>query len=252
MNIGFIGTGKITNACVRYLVGKGHNIIVTERNVEISRALVDTFDDVKVGSLDQIQSESDVIFIALMESMIEDVLGSMSFKKDQTIISFVLGVDLTRLHSLCAPVTDIAITIPLPMIEHGKCPLPVYPNCEVLKKIFGEDNLLINLSNEASLIPYFAATALLSSSLAQLETAKKWLQTHLDEEGAAERYLISLMSGTYSSLKLDGRGRINEALDSLSTKGGLNAQLRDHMKQEGTEKILYKGLLKLGERLNLD
>ncbi len=33
---------------------------------------------------------------------------------------------------------------------------------------------------------------------------------------------------------------------------GLNAQLRDHMKQEGTEKTLYKGLLKLGERLKLD
>jgi len=252
MNIGFIGTGKITNACVRYLAGKGYNIIVTERNIEISRALVDTFDDVKVGSLDLIQSESDVIFIALMENMIDDVIGSMSFKKNQTIISFVLGVDLSRLHSLCAPVSDIAITIPLPMIEHGNCPLPVYPKCEVLKKIFGKDNLIIDLSDEASLIPYFAATALLSSSLAQLEIANKWLQTHLDKEGEAERYLISLMSGNYSSLKLDGKGRINEALDSLSTKGGLNAQLREHMKKEGTENTLYKGLLKLGERLNLD
>jgi hypothetical protein len=60
------------------------------------------------------------------------------------------------------------------------------------------------------------------------------------------------MAGTYSSLKIDGQDRINQALTSLSSKGGLNAQLRNHMKKEGTEDSLYNGLLQLGERLNLN
>jgi len=252
MKIGFIGTGKITNSCVRALAGKGHNIFITERNVSISTELSESFDNVNVCSLDFIVSESDVIFLALMENVVDDVLSCLSFRNDQNIISFVLGVDLDRLHNLCAPARDIAITIPLPMIEHGNCPLPVFPKSKALEKIFGSDNLILELNAETELIPYFAATAMLSTSLAQLKVAKTWLEGHLNAKEDAEKYLISLMAGTFSGLKIDGKNRINEALASLATKGGLNAQLREHMKKEGTENALHNGLFHLGKRLNLN
>ena len=164
----------------------------------------------------------------------------------------MLGVNLNRLINLCSPASDIAITIPLPMIEHVNCPLPVYPASESLKTVFGDKNSLIELSSEDALVPYFAATAILSSSLAQLSVAKKWLENHLDTPEAAEKYLISLMAGTYSSLEIDGQDRINEALTALSSKGGLNAQLRNHMKMKGSEDALYNGFIQLGERLNLN
>ena len=138
------------------------------------------------------------------------------------------------------------------MIEHGNCPLPVYPASESLKTVFGDKNSIIELPSEDALVPYFAATAILSSSLAQLNVAKKWLENHVDTPEAAEKYLISLMAGTYSSLKIDGQDRINQALVSLSSKGGLNAQLRNHMKKEGSEDALYNGFLQLGDRLNLN
>jgi pyrroline-5-carboxylate reductase len=252
MKIGFIGTGKITNSCVRSLTGKGHNIIVTERNIDISSTLSELFDDVTVGSEHSVVEQSEVICLALMENVTDEVLSSLSFKKNQSIISFILGVNLTRLHNLCTPASDISITIPLPMIEYVDCPLPVYPASDSLRIVFGDKNLIIELSNEDALVPYFAATAILSSSLAQLNVAKKWLENHLDTPEAAEKYLISLMAGTYSSLKIDGQDRINQALTSLSSKGGLNAQLRNHMKKEGTEDSLYNGLLQLGKRLNLN
>ena len=138
------------------------------------------------------------------------------------------------------------------MIENGKCPLPVYPGNNKLLALFGSENLIIELSTEAELTPFFAATAVLSSSLAQLEVAKKWLEQHLDSPETAESYLISLMAGTYSGIKKDGLNRINEELNSLATEGGLNSQLRNHMRNEGIEDALYKGLSKLGKRLNLN
>jgi pyrroline-5-carboxylate reductase len=187
-----------------------------------------------------------------MEDITENVLRSISFSKDQTIISFILGVNLQTLQTLCAPARDIAITIPLPMIENGKCPLPVYPANKKLLELFGSENFIIELSTEAELTPFFAATAVLSSSLAQIEVAKKWLEEHLDSPEQAESYLISLMAGTYSGMKKDGLGRINQELNSLATEGGLNAQLRNHMRNEGTEDALYNGLSKLGKRLNIN
>jgi hypothetical protein len=60
------------------------------------------------------------------------------------------------------------------------------------------------------------------------------------------------MAGTYSGIKKDGVNRIAEELSSLSTKGGLNSQLRKHMRDEGVEDILYNGLSSLGKRLNLN
>ena len=56
----------------------------------------------------------------------------------------------------------------------------------------------MELSSEAELLPFFAATAILSTSLAQLEIAKKWLQKHLDSSEVAESYLVNLMAGTYT------------------------------------------------------
>ena len=252
MKIGFIGTGKITNSCVRSLTGKGHSIMITERNIDISSTLSELFEDVVVANAQSVVEESDLVCLALRENVTDEVLSSLSFKKNQSIISFMLGVSLNRLLNLCTPAYDIAITIPLPMIEHGNCPLPVYPASERLKTVFGDKNSIIELPSEDALVPYFAATAILSSSLAQLNVAKKWLENHVDTPEAAEKYLISLMAGTYSSLKIDGQDRINQALVSLSSKGGLNAQLRNHMKKEGSEDALYNGFLQLGERLNLN
>ena len=252
MKIGFIGTGKIANSCILALVGRGYSITITERNKEISNRLASEFDDVNIASLQEVVDESDVIFLAIMEDITENVLRSISFSKDQTIISFILGVNLQTLQTLCAPARDIAITIPLPMIENGKCPLPVYPANKKLLELFGSENFIIELSTEAELTPFFAATAVLSSSLAQIEVAQKWLEEHLDSPEQAESYLISLMAGTYSGMKKDGLGRINQELNSLATEGGLNAQLRNHMRNEGTEDALYNGLSKLGKRLNIN
>ena len=175
MKIGFIGTGKIAYSCIIALVGRGHKITITERNKSISTRLASEFDDVKIASPQGVIDESDVIFLAIMEDVTETILNSITFNKNQTIISFILGVDLKRLQTLCAPAHDIAITIPLPMIEQGNCPLPIYPKNKVLSQLFGKENFIMELSSEAELLPFFAATAILSTSLAQLEIAKKWL-----------------------------------------------------------------------------
>ena len=108
MKIGFIGTGKIANSCILALVGRGYSITITERNKEISNRLVSKFDDVNIASPQEVVDESDVIFLAIMEEDItEKLLSSISFRKDQTIISFILGVNLQTLQTLCLSLIHI-------------------------------------------------------------------------------------------------------------------------------------------------
>ena len=48
MKIGFIGTCRIAEACVRGLAGKGHDIYITERSGPISKHLASIIPEVQV------------------------------------------------------------------------------------------------------------------------------------------------------------------------------------------------------------
>lgn len=251
MRIGFIGTGRIAEACVKGLAGQEHQILVTERNREISNRLASEFPEVSIASAQGVVDGSDTVCLALMEDVASDILNDVEFGESQSVISFMLGVTSEQLKVLCAPASDICITIPLPMIATGGCPLPVYPASAALEAMFGADNLILELANEAALTPHFGATAMLSTVLSQLDVAKRWLGEHTGSCQTAEAYLLSLMAGTFSSLPKDGADRIGEALGSLATEGGLNAQLRAHMQEAGAERALGEGLGALERRLGL-
>ena len=135
-----------------------------------------------IASLQEVVDESDVIFLAIMEDITENVLRSISFSKDQTIISFILGVNLQTLQTLCAPARDIAITIPLPMIENGKCPLPVYPANKKLLELFGSDNK--NGSITYGFLEKAANGTLLIDEVSEipLETQAKILRVLIDQK----------------------------------------------------------------------
>ncbi len=251
MRIGFIGTGRITEACVKGLVGQGHQILITDRNRQIANQLASNHTDVCISSVQVVVDGSDTVCLALMDDVASEVLRETTFHENQSVISFMLGVNLDQLRVLCAPATDICITIPLPMIATGGCPLPVYPASPALDVLFGRNNLIIEVANEAALTPHFGATAMLSTVLSQLAVAAEWLGEHTGSNNVAETYLLSLMAGTFSSLPKDGNDRIGEALGSLATEGGLNAQLRMHMQDAGAERSLGEGLHALSRRLKL-
>ena len=71
MKIGFIGTGKITNSCVRSLTGKGHSIMITERNIDISSTLSQLFDDVVVATAQSVVEESDLVCLAFYPPFVD-------------------------------------------------------------------------------------------------------------------------------------------------------------------------------------
>ena len=251
MKIGFIGTGRIAEACVRGLAGKGHDIYITERSGPISKHLASIIPEVQVLSVQQVVDMSETVCLALTQSVAEQILENVVFRKDQSVVSFMLGVNIARLHQMCAPAVDICITIPLPMIATGSCPLLVFPNSAALYKMYGNTNKVIILDSESALAPHFAATALVSTILSQLAVARAWLGEKTGSTTKAEAYLLSLMDWTFACLPKDGNGRISEALGSLATEGGLNAQLRKHMSEAGVEEALDGGLNILGTRLNI-
>jgi pyrroline-5-carboxylate reductase len=141
------------------------------------------------------------------------------------------------------------VTIPLPFIEHGGCPLPVYPQSDELTLLFGSENTIITLDQEAAIGPHFAATAILSTTMKQLNSVAHWLSAKTGNASDAERYVATLVSGYLGALTKDGKDRFIEAMEDLSTEGGLNNQLRAHITNSGFYDVLHQGLEDLHVRL---
>lgn len=227
MRIGFIGTGEITTALVRGLRGRGHMILVSPRNAATAASLAAEVPGVAIAPNEAVVANSDVVFLCLLARVAEGVLPALPFREDHRVISVMVDAPLAKLRALCAPASDIAITIPLPPIAQGGCPLPVYPPSPTLDTLFGDRNLVIPLKDEAALAAHMGASALCATQLDQIMTAADWLAGFTGNPDAAEAY-VSSMIRAYLPERPRG-GELPEALRMLSTEGGFNATLRAAM-----------------------
>lgn len=227
MRVGFLGTGEITAAMVRGLQGQGHRILVSPRNANMAATLAAERPEVEIAPNEEVVANSDTVFLCLLAPVAFDVLPGLPFRAGQTVISVMVDAPLARLHKLCAPATDIAITIPLPPIATGDCPLPVYPASPALDALFGAKNLILPQPSEAALNAHLGATALCSPILDQLLTAVDWLSAHTGDPAQAEAYIAAMIRGYLPERA--AKGDLAAALKRLSTEGGLNATLRAAM-----------------------
>lgn len=246
--LGFIGSGDITRAMVRGLQGQGHQILISPRNAAIAASLTAEIEGVTIAPNAEVVAGSDVVFLCLLARVAEEVLPTLPFRADHHVISVMVDAPLVKLRRLCAPVTDIALTIPLPPIAQGGCPLPVYPASAPLAALFGARNPVIVLENEAALAAHLGVSAICASMLDQLLTAAGWLAEHTGDPAAAEAY-VAAMIRAYLPERASG-GELAGALRNLSTEGGLNTTLRAAM--AGAKADMVKGLDGFSTRLGLD
>jgi pyrroline-5-carboxylate reductase len=183
-----------------------------------------------------------------MAGVAAQVLPGLPWRAGQAVISVMADAPLTRLRDWCSPATDICITIPLPAIAQGGCPLPVWPESAALRALFGAANPVIAVRDEAALNAHFIATALVSVTLMTLRAGAGWLGGQTGDGAAAEAYVAALIG---TSLRDLGPAGMAGALADLATPGGLNLTLRRHMEAAGTPGALVAGMDALAPRLGL-
>jgi pyrroline-5-carboxylate reductase len=246
--VGFIGTGEIASAMVRGL--SGHKVLVSNRGASIAAELA-LRDDVEIADNQGVIDGSDIVVLCLLRDVAHDVLPSLNFRADQRVISVMVDVPLDALKNLCEPVQAIEITIPLPFVATGGCPLPTYPSIDIVGALFGAENHVFAVETEAGLNAHFAATAMASVAFSQAQCATEWLGEMTGDTQAAEQYVLAMLSGFFSGLPNDGQGQFRAALSALNTDGGLNQTLRQHMEQGGVLDDLTDGLDGFRHRLGL-
>lgn len=249
MKIGFIGTGNIAAAMVKGLTGQGHELWVSQRNAKLSQALSATYGDVSRHSNADIAAGCEIIFLCLMAPVARAVLPDINFPPGVRLISVMVDVDLKMLQDFAPGAASIDITIPLPQIAQGGCPLPCYPSDETVSSVFGAQNPSFRVKDMRALNAHFAASALMSVTLDQIATGAAWLTAFTHDEEAAQFYIARMLASALASLGPEMG--VPDMLEELSSEGGLNATLKAHMHAAKTPEILRKGLDGFKQRLNL-
>lgn len=250
MNTGFIGTGRITRRLVYGLDSAEHAITVTRRSESISRELATTCPGLEVAETAQeVVDRSEVVFVCLAAEVARDLLPELVFTPNQAVISVMAEMPLDALQAAVAPADEVCVTIPMPSVEQGGCPLPVYPRSESLEALYGGRNPVIPVASEAALQPFWAVAGTMASVLVELQTIARWLEDHIDDKVASERYVTSMYAGYLSKLTNDGAGSLEVALADLSAKGGFNETLQRRIHDSGHYEVLRDGLDKLYGRV---
>lgn len=249
--IGFVGTGAITAAMVQGLAGAGHEIRVSPRNAETAADLESRYPEVTICPNGEVVAGSDYVILALMAGVARQVLPALPFRADQKVISAMADVPLAEVRLLCAPACDVSITIPLPSIAGGGSPLPVYPDDQAVRRLFGGKNHIILCQTETSLNAHYAAVATSLPLLALVETTRDWLVDLTGDADGAETYLSAIFASYFNDISHSGTGRLDQVIEELSTEGGLNATLREALEAHGTPAKLSQALDDLRPRLGL-
>ena len=249
MRVGFIGTGRITRRLVRGLDAAAHDIAVTRRSESVSSELAAAIPGLAViDDAQQVVDRSDAVFLCLAADVAHALVPGLTFRPDQAVISVMAGVSRDALRTATEPAGEVCVTIPMPSVEHGGCPLPVHPRSETLETLYGERNPIIPVRSEQELQPFWAVAGTMSSVLAELQVITEWLAAQHGDADAAERYVTNMYAGYLDQLTHHGPGALTAALADLSIEGGFNATLQQRIRDAGHYDELHAGLDMLLER----
>jgi pyrroline-5-carboxylate reductase len=139
--IGFVGTGRITEAMVRGLKRSAladRPILLSPRSVEVGARLA-LLPRVTVAASNQaVLDGAGLVILAVRPQIAAEVLQGLRFRQDHQVISLIAGLD----HGLIGQMTGVSSVcraIPLPFVETCQDATPVFPpHPEALARFYAD------------------------------------------------------------------------------------------------------------------
>ena len=236
MRIGVIGCGTIACAVVHGIAGDGHEITVSERTASHAKVLAEAYGNVTIADNQGVVDASDVIFLGLMAEIAPEVLGQLTFRESQKIITFMAGATLEQADAMVRPAHAVAIMMPFPGIAQGGSPVMMHGDTGLIQEIFGAKNSIFALKNKDEMAAYLCAQALLSPVARMISDAANWLRDRGADKAQGEAFLRALIASNLSQSECD------PLIEALNTPGGYNQRLRLHMEANGISEAVRAGL----------
>lgn len=229
MILGFIGTGGITEAITTGLCkcsDHAEDILISKRSQFRSRRLATFFPQVKV--LDDNQSivdRSDWVVIAVLPKQTLGLLSTLRFRQNHKIISLPAGINLETLATHVHPATQIYRAIPMPPIEFGMGPTPIYPPDAEVEALFARVGKAVAVLDERQFTALGASSAVMATFFSWIASNARWLEAQGVPAQQSALYATSVFHALAAmATQKDAQG-LQLMSENCITPGGLNAQV---------------------------
>ena len=196
MNLGFIGTGKISSSVINGICNssiKYKKIIISSRNNKVANQLKRKFKKIFIEKDNQkIVNNCNWIFLAVTPSVGKKIIKNLNFKSNQTIISFISTINIENLKKMIKVKANVVRAIPLPPISLGKGPVPICPPNKKVKDFFDQIGSTIQIKSEKLSINFWSMSGMMASYYNMLNIMSNWLVKKGIKRADAQKYITSL------------------------------------------------------------
>jgi len=254
MNLGFIGTGKITSAVVTGICKSKisfKKIILSPRNKNVAKKLKRQFRKVSIAKNNQeIVNSCNWVFLAVTPPVGQKIIKHLKFKSNQTIVSFISTMTLPQLKKAIKVKAIIARAVPLPPISLKKGPVPLFPPNKKIKNFFDKLGTTIEISNEKLSKNFWSTSGMMAPFYELLSTMSNWLVKRGVERDKAQKYVTSLFVALSEDASVNSNKDLKYLVKESQTPKGLNEQGVKELRKAGFYRSTEKTLNSILKRLN--
>ena len=253
MNLGFIGTGKISSSIIfgifksKLKVGK---VYISSRNRSLAKKLITKYSKIKVLDDNQeIINKSSIVFLGITPKVGNQILPKLNFAINKKIISLISTINLDKLKKITKNKNIVRVT-PLPPIEIKKGPIIICPPSKFAKNIFKHLGEVLEIRNEKLSYKFWSTASLMATYYELLNTSSKWLIKKGINKKIADTYVAELfLALSQDALNKCSQGYKKLVADSQTPKG-LNMQVLNELKKGKFFTKFSKALENVNQRVS--
>jgi len=254
MNLGFIGTGKITFSVVTGICRSKisfKKILLSPRNRNVARKLKRQFRKVSIAKNNQeIVNSCNWIFLAVTPPVGQKIIKNLKFKSKQTIVSFISTMTLPQLKKAIKVKATIVRAIPLPPISLRKGPVPVFPPNKKVRNFFNKLGTTVEIGNEKLSKNFWSTSGMMAPFYELLNTMSNWLVKRGVKRDKAQKYITSLFVALSEDAVVNSKKDLKHLVKESQTPRGLNEQGVKELRKAGFYRSTEKTLNSILKRLN--
>jgi len=254
MNLGFIGTGKITSSVVVGICQSKiyfKKIILSPRNKNVAKKLKRQFRKVFIAKNNQeIVNSCNWIFLAVTPLVGQKIIKNLKFKSNQTIVSFISTMTLPQLKKAIKVKATIVRAVPLPPISLRKGPVPLFPPNKKVKFFFDKLGTTVEINNEKLSKNFWSTSGMMAPFYELLSTMSNWLVKRGVKRDKAQKYVTSLFVALSEDAVVNSNKDLKYLVKESQTPKGLNEQGVKELRKAGFYRSTEKTLNSILKRLN--
>jgi pyrroline-5-carboxylate reductase len=207
-----------------------------------STELAGRFATVSVAADNQAVVDGSEVVLVCLRKADAALLGDLTWRVDQVVISAVAGVGMPELMSLVAPAAHGCRSVPMPPVADRAGLTAVHPPLAEARQLFDRLGTTLEVADVVAYEALSATSATLAGFFEYLRTQTDWLEARGIPPADARQYVAATFAGALTSLQAVDAPDFAELAADYATPGGVNEQVARELREHGSFAVLDEAL----------